>query len=451
MPREELRYRSRWMMRAMEWDEPRARYPNVWHDGMPLHVLAFERVASRLRLGDLIAVYYPASTKHPKRSNRFVGIARVTGIRRAEIAGHAWIDTESAHTFRKPLDLGRMPRRVTMCCEPGWPEEDVALFDEVFAAAVAEGWQPTEEEGGPAAAAPPVGDGEATPAEPRETAPVAAAAPQRRAPIKKCERMFAGADYSGDMRDPRESTWLALLGLEGDRLRVLRLEATGRAGLEAVLRNPDPDLMNAEAIGLGFPFGLPLPFAETLLGGSFPEEGWWALARRLEQVTWPNYLTALHEFRDSHGEVKRFADEHADVVSPLHRIKPDLGSRTYHGIRMIAEDRSRYAVRPFENAQGRLLIEVNPAAARKRMQPGPSSDEIIGALGSRSYLPLSIDEQFHRTCRKKRDALDAVIAARCAAVAVMTAEAEKSPEELAPDQADRVRREGWIYGLEDPA
>ena len=46
---------------------------------------------------------------------------------------------------------------------------------------------------------------------------------------------------------------------------------------------------------------------------------------------------------------------------------------------------------------------------------------------------------------------EAVIAARCAAVAVLTAEANKTPEELAPEQAERVRKEGWIYGLGEPA
>ena len=29
MSNEEIGRRSRWMMRAMEWDDPRARYPNV--------------------------------------------------------------------------------------------------------------------------------------------------------------------------------------------------------------------------------------------------------------------------------------------------------------------------------------------------------------------------------------------------------------------------------------
>lgn len=434
---DDSRRKSRWTMRVMEWDEPRARYPNLWHRGMPAHLLAFERIGSRLRLGDLIAVYHPASTRHPERSERFVGLARITGVRRADQPGHAWIDLETAHRFDPPFAASRIPRHVFMCCDPGWPEPDVSLFDQVFRAAVAAGFMPSEEERTPDAAPP------------HAAAPAAVAAPET---PDGGERLFAGADYSGDMRDPRQSTWLAVVALRGTGLRVLRLEPTGRSGLQAALRNPDRALMLTEAIGLGFPFGLPLPFAESLLGGAFPAEGWWALARRLERVRWPDYLTALHEFRDARGEIQRLADARADAISPLHRVDPDMGSRCYHGIRMIASDRSRYAIRPFESAQGRLLFEVYPGAALKRLGlPADSAPGILDGLGRARFLPVEIDAAQRRRCIERRDALDAVIAARCAAVAMLTNEAHKKPEELAPDHGEQVRCEGWIYGLEEPA
>jgi hypothetical protein len=443
-PHDDIHQRSRWMMRAMEWNEPRARYPNLWHAGMPRQVLTFDRLAARLRLGDLIAVFYPASTRHPERSNRFLGLSRVSALRHADQPGHAWVELETAHAFTKPLDLGRAPRRVFMCCDPGWPAEDVTLFNEVFDRAVAAGFEPAPEE---TLAAPPDGR-PAHAALPATTRAPAAPAPRRERP----ERMFAGADYSGNMRDPRDGTWLALLGQHGERLSVFRLEATGRSGLESALRNPDTYLMRAEAIGLGFPFGLPLAFAETLLGGAFPAEGWWALARRLEQVTWPDYLVALHAFRDTHGEIKRLADERAGAESPLHRVDPDLGSRCYHGIRMIAEDRSRFAVRPFETAQGHRLFEVSPDAALARLGlAGASAERILAALGGLAHLPVDVPQQFHRACLERRDALDALLAARCAAVALLSGEADRSADELAPEDGLRVRREGWIYGLEEPA
>ena len=131
-----------------------------------------------------------------------------------------------------------------------------------------------------------------------------------------------------------------------------------------------------------------------------------------------------------------------------------MGSRCYHGIRMIAEDRSRYAIRPFESAQAQLLFEVYPQAVVRRFGlPEGLEDRarrrgIVESLAGEEHWPIRIEEPFMTACVQSDDALDAVIAARCAAVAVLTKEAEKSPEELAPEQAERVRKEGWIYGLE---
>ncbi len=453
MTTEETRRRSHWMMRALEWDDVRARYPNVWHEGMPRHVYAFDTVARRLRLEDLIAIFYPASKRHPERSQSFIGIARVVGLRRTDREGFCWIDLETAHRFARPLNLGAAPRRVFLCCDPGWPSPDVDLFERVRDAAVQEGWEPGPDE--PRAPAPTV------PSRPREAAPEAAGEAPARKPAPAAPavtalppgtRLFGGVDYSGDMRDPRDGTWLALLRIDGESLRVARLEATGRHGLSAHLRDPDRLLMNVEAIGLDFPFGVPLPFAEKLLGGPFPEEGWWALARRFERLKRPEYLVALQEFRDEQGEPKRLTDEQVGGFSPLHRVNPDLGPMTYHGIRMIAEERSRYAIKPFETAQGHLLLEVYPGGLVRRMKPSGDGEQsrtgaIIDALARLDHLPVVIDEPFLKTCHGKRDALDAVIAARLAAAAVLTGEAERPADGLAPEHGDRVRLEGWIYGL----
>ena len=146
MRTDEIRRRSRWMIRAQEWDEPRARYPNVWFEGMPRHVLAYDTVASRMRLGDLVAVYYPSSQRHPERSDRFLGIARVVGLRRSHDPSSAWIDLDTAHRFSPPLNLGEAPRRVFLCCDPGWSDHEVGMFRKVFQTAVDQGWQPAPEE-----------------------------------------------------------------------------------------------------------------------------------------------------------------------------------------------------------------------------------------------------------------------------------------------------------------
>jgi hypothetical protein len=177
------------------------------------------------------------------------------------------------------------------------------------------------------------------------------------------------------------------------------------------------------------------------------------------QLSRPEYLIAVQEFREQHGESKRHTDERADAFSPLHRVDPDRVPMTFHGIRMIAEDRSRYAVKPFESAQGRLLLEVYPAGLVRRLSlPASVKDangrirrqQILAALDQADYLPIECEGRNARSCVERRHALDAVIAAQQAAVAVLTGEAERTPEELAPGAADRVRYEGWIYGLERP-
>jgi len=461
---DELRRHSRWMMRVLEWNDARARYPNIWQDEMPRHVLARDRAVSRLRLGDLVAVYYPANPARPGRSEKFVGLARVSGLRRADEPGFAWVDFDVAHRFDPPLEPSRQPRRVFLCCDAGWPEPDVLLFREVFDAAVARGWAPDEgdlEDAAEEPAATAAHDGEPPPGETGEpTKPPVPARPEASGQTVSATpgRSFAGVDYSGDMRDPREGTWLAIVELHEGTLHVKRLEATGRHRLQAALRDPDAMLMRVEAIGLDFPFGLPLAFAEKLMGQPFPGEGWWALAKRMERLTRPDYLTALQEFRNDQGEPKRYTDEVAEAFSPLHRVNPDLGPMTYHGIRMIAEDRSRYVVKPFESAIGRYLLEVYPGGFVKRLAPasGPGDGNgrsrnraILDAIGRLESFPLRMDARATESCLTRRDALDAVIAARMAAVAVITGEVDCKVEDLAPGVGERVRQEGWIYGLRE--
>jgi hypothetical protein len=441
------------MIRAMEWDDPKARYPNIWHEGMPRALLVFTRVAQRLRLGDLIAVYYPASQRHAARSERYLGLSRVAGLRHAEREGYCWVDLQTAHRFQRPPEIREAPRRVFLCCDPGWPEPDVVLFRKVLDAAVAAGWSPEPEDAesvasaetsrahaakseAPPPRAPEVDEaqaaiGESAPSdsqsEASESRVIASSVPEVPEPEPgKFSRLFAGVDYGGDMRDPREGTWLALIGLEDERLAVFRLRATGRHGLESYLRDPDSTLMDVEAIGLDFPFAVPTPFAESLLGGPFPEEGWWGLVKRLERLSRPDFLSAAQDFTQREGLLKRYTDEAAGSPSPLSRETPDLCPMTFHGVRMIGEDRSRYAVRPFETAQAKLLLEVHP-------------DVVLQRLG------LDLTTATGRKC----GALNAVIAARSCAMAVLTGEVDLPPEELAPEHADRVRREGWIYGLRE--
>lgn len=456
---EEKRRRSRWIARALEWNDPRAKYPNLWRDGMPVHLLEYDTVACRLRIGDLVAIFSPASARHPDRADRYVGISRVIGLRRAHEADLYWVDLETAHRFHEPVDLGKAPRRVFLSADPGWQGPEAAWFRELLERAAAEGYElrPEETEEGAAPWQPPERAAEdAHETTPPQRAPRPEKPSPPPAPTRRGGDLFAGVDYSGDMRDPKEATWLAVVEREGDRLTVVRLEPTGRHRLEALLRDPDADLQRAEAIGFDFPFGLPIPFAETVLGGPFPEEGWWALAKRFGTMTRPEYLTLLQAFRDRAGEPKRLTDERTGAFSPLHRVNPDLGPMTFHGVRMIAADRSRFAIRPFERAKGRRLLEVYPGATTRSLDLGEAGQgggrlaAIVGALERLGEHPLEFPEGIRERALSRRDALDAVVAARAAAVAVLTGEADREVERLAPDEAERIRLEGWIYGVPEP-
>lgn len=449
---EEKRRRSRWIARALEWNDPRAKYPNLWREGMPVHLLEFDTVACRLRIGDLIAVYSPATPRHAERSGRYVGISRVIGLRRAHEESMYWVDLETAHRFREPVELGAAPRRVFLSADPGWQGPESGWFRELLDRAVGEGYRirPEEtDEGAPSWRTPPekkdaTGIPPAPPPEPR---------PSKPALIRTGGPLFAGVDYSGDMRDPKEATWLAVVELAGERLRVVRLEATGRHRLESLLRDPDSDLLRTEAMGFDFPFGLPVRFAESVLGGPFDEEGWWRLARKLGSMTRPEYLTAIQEYRTAHGEPLRFTDERARAFSPLHRVNPDLGPMTFHGIRMIAADRSRYAIRPFERAKGRRLLEVYPGATVRSLSLAGNATgtekiaAILDALESLDAYPVEFHEGLRDRANNRRDALDAVVAARSAAMAVLSGEADTELDQLAGEEATRVRLEGWIYGV----
>ena len=96
-------------------------------------------------------------------------------------------------------------------------------------------------------------------------------------------------------------------------------------------------------------------------------------------------VRADHSMRE---ELKRLADDRFEAPSPLQRSNPDLGSMTYHGIRMIAEGRSRFAVRPFESAQGKLLLEVYPGGLIKQL--GLSGGEKVLEVGTGSGYQAAV-------------------------------------------------------------
>jgi hypothetical protein len=96
-------------------------------------------------------------------------------------------------------------------------------------------------------------------------------------------------------------------------------------------------------------------------------------------------------------------------------------------------------------------VEVDPVASSRDLSEPRTSDRapraIVDALGGAADLPVRVERPYLARCRANVGAVDAVLAARAAARAVLRGETDKTPEELAPEAPDRVRREGWIYGL----
>ena len=87
------------------------------------------------------------------------------------------------------------------------------------------------------------------------------------------------------------------------------------------------------------------------------------------------------------------------------------------------------------------MLEVYPGGVLKRLSLlEADSRAILESLTSRGHLPLAVDERIARQCLGRRDALEAVIAARCAANAVLTGEGDRNPDELAPEEGSRVSR-----------
>lgn len=432
----EVRHRSFFLLRALEWNDPKAKYPNRWAEGLPAHVLAYDTVAGRLRLGDLVAVYHPASTKHVLRSERFVGIVRVAGLRRSDRDDLCWVDLEPVHRFDPPLDAGRAPRRVFLCCDDGWPDEDRDLFATVYRAAVDAGWRPGPHE----TFEPPPATTPATSAAPAE--------PPARPDADVPGRRFGGLSWSGDRRDPREDTWIAVARLADDGgLEIERLDAVGREGAVRALSADDAPLRRAEAIGCAFPFGLPAPFVEGSIEVA-EDAGWWAVGEALRSIGYVEFLTRVKAYHEADGEPLRRTDRAAGVPSALDREGVDRASQAFHGLRALAVVRSHFAVRPFEQAAGVPLLEVDPAASARDVAAPRSStgDAWVEVLEAASDRPVRLAGALRARCAGSRHALAAVLAARAAARAVLTGEVDRTAGDLAPDAPDRVLREGWVYG-----
>jgi hypothetical protein len=263
-------------------------------------------------------------------------------------------------------------------------------------------------------------------------------------------RHFGGADFSGARDDPRRGTWWALLELRGGVLRLKNVEPSGRAGLRSLLLDEAGPMGDAEAFGIDAPLSLPGAVAALVCGAVRPPS-WAALVDRVASFDLAAFRAALAAARAKAGEARRMTDERCGAFSPLHAVNPDMRPMTFHAIRLAAELRPQWRVRPFDPPGARQLLEVYPGAAMRReiVPRGAGRERLASALRGLERLdrhPVVLGATLRGVCLGSRDAFDAVLAARAAAAAVLDGQASLAAAALAPGEGPRVAREGWIYG-----
>ncbi len=117
------------------------------------------------------------------------------------------------------------------------------------------------------------------------------------------EILIAGADFSGAKTVPNE-TWLAVGNLTNLGLDIVCLEQCGSHKLAQALNNT----VNLVAVGLDFPFSLPVEFlnflTEKIRRADF--QSWQEIAETLAFMTFEQFLELATEFK---VEPKRLADK----------------------------------------------------------------------------------------------------------------------------------------------
>ena len=78
-------------------------------------------------------------------------------------------------------------------------------------------------------------------------------------------------------------------------------------------------------------------------------------------------------------------------------------------------------------------------------------DAITRRHSTRAFLDKPVDEQTIREILQAARHAPSGVNTQPWQVAVLSGESEKNPDELAPGEGERLRLEGWIYGLAEPA
>lgn len=293
-----------------------------------------------------------------------------------------------------------------------------------------------------------------------------------------------GCDYSAAAAQPN-ATWLAEGVIQDEAtatgdIEIVRLENVGSHKLADALlaltdanSGPSNPAQSPVAVGLDFPFSLPLPLARILLAKQSSAPSWLELAEFVAGHSYEEFQKLVQDARlPLGGEIKRVADTLTDPKgqSPMHQINPGMLKMTWQGMAMLLTlFKHGLTIEPFGNngagaPASAQVYEVYPAAILKtlglpyRKYKGRTTEAIElrrqilngladGALRSvncygQSPARLVLTEIAYAEALRSDDALDAVIAALGAAYTRM------KPNETGPRghiSRELIELEGWIY------
>lgn len=259
-------------------------------------------------------------------------------------------------------------------------------------------------------------------------------------------RFFGGIDFSG-AKEPLSNLWTAVGERVGDRLRILSVRPHAyRVDLAGYVadgwRSVDPDSAGGATIlwGADFPFGLPTDVARALGAGSS-----WA-----NQVAWVADRPA-DEIRGAAGDsarLPRLTDAGALAPLDLRLYKQTTqGLRWIHELREAVDDPVAILPHHPEDGAPTTLIEVYPSATvrdlglPRRRSPGRPGEIRARVAALRPYLDFASADA-ESAAATLEDAWDATVA--CLTAFLCRSDLDQ-PIRLNPQQADRVRSEGWIY------
>lgn len=307
-----------------------------------------------------------------------------------------------------------------------------------------------------------------------------------------------GCDYSAAAKQPNP-TWMAEAAFDGSILRFSRLENIGSDKLLVNLLElgaagkscGEPTTGSSLAVGLDFPFSVPLACGQKILARvqtGKDDNSWFDLAATIASMSYEELeKIATATSREAGVEPRRMTDAltNPKAQSPLHKINPGMLKMTWQGMAQLLElSKHGFSILPFadqskKEAPAKSVMEVYPAALLKAMDlpykkykgRDPSAHAlrrtIIEGISSPAHAALKKLQSVNKisqtptglelppavmaAAEASDDALDAVIAALGAALAQINS---SNINRIGPQPGlsqEHLALEGWIYVPYPPA